>query len=106
MGQVRYREVGKGLSVVRSNVSDPDEVAELAELVRTEHGVPQVLVERGSAALASGAAWWYRDPSRQLLTIGITGTNGKTTTAFLLRAILEHTRTPTGLMGTVRRIVG
>ncbi|WP_042176672.1 SDR family NAD(P)-dependent oxidoreductase [Streptomyces sp. NBRC 110035] len=38
------QEVEKGLSVVRSNVSDPDEVAELAELVRTEHGVPQVLV--------------------------------------------------------------
>ncbi|MFD0313247.1 SDR family NAD(P)-dependent oxidoreductase [Streptomyces flavalbus] len=38
------REVEKGLSVVRSNVSDPDEVAGLAELVRTEHGVPRVLV--------------------------------------------------------------
>jgi acetoacetyl-CoA reductase/3-oxoacyl-[acyl-carrier protein] reductase len=37
-------EVEKGLSVVRSDVSDPDEVAELAELVRSEHGVPQILV--------------------------------------------------------------
>lgn len=38
------KEVEKGLSVVRSDVSDPDEVAELAEIVRSEHGVPQILV--------------------------------------------------------------
>ncbi|MEU8581040.1 SDR family NAD(P)-dependent oxidoreductase [Streptomyces abikoensis] len=38
------KEVEKGLSVVRSDVSDPDGVAELAELVRSEHGVPRVLV--------------------------------------------------------------
>jgi acetoacetyl-CoA reductase/3-oxoacyl-[acyl-carrier protein] reductase len=38
------QEVEKGLSAVRSNVSGPDEVAELAEFVRTQHGVPQVLV--------------------------------------------------------------
>lgn len=38
------REMEKGLSVVRSDVSDPDEVARLAELVRAEHGVPRVLV--------------------------------------------------------------
>jgi len=37
---------------------------------------------------------------------GITGTNGKTTTAFLLRDILEHAGVPTGLMGTVKQIVG
>jgi acetoacetyl-CoA reductase/3-oxoacyl-[acyl-carrier protein] reductase len=38
------KEMEKGFSVVRSDVSDPDEVAELAELIRSEHGVPQVLV--------------------------------------------------------------
>ncbi|WP_316520458.1 SDR family NAD(P)-dependent oxidoreductase [Kitasatospora brasiliensis] len=38
------KEMEKGLSVVRSDVSDPDDVARLAELVRAEHGVPQVLV--------------------------------------------------------------
>ncbi|MEU3251217.1 SDR family oxidoreductase [Streptomyces sp. NPDC006997] len=42
--QLALHEVKKGFSVVRSDVSDPGEVADLAELVRTEHGVPRILV--------------------------------------------------------------
>ena len=66
-----------------------------------ELAVPQIVVRRGSAALASAAAWWYGDPSRELLTVGITGTNGKTTTAFLARAVLEAGGVRTGLIGTI-----
>ncbi len=53
-------------------------------------------------ALALAACAFYRYPSEELLTIGITGTKGKTTTAFLLQAILEHAGIPTGMIGTVR----
>ncbi len=53
-------------------------------------------------ALALAACAFYRYPSEELLTIGITGTKGKTTTAFLLQAILEQAGIPTGMIGTVR----
>jgi UDP-N-acetylmuramoyl-L-alanyl-D-glutamate--2,6-diaminopimelate ligase len=49
---------------------------------------------------------FYDDPTAELRVAGITGTNGKTTTAFLLRAILEHAGVQTGLLGTVKRVVG
>ena len=63
--------------------------------------VPQLVVEKGSAALASAAAWWYDDPSRELRTVGITGTNGNTTTSFLARTVLTAGGIPTGLIGTI-----
>jgi UDP-N-acetylmuramoyl-L-alanyl-D-glutamate--2,6-diaminopimelate ligase len=68
--------------------------------------VPQLLVDRGAAALASAAAWWYGDPSRELLTVGITGTNGKTTTSFLAAAGLAGAGFATGLIGTVGIRIG
>src|SRR3954471_5148546 len=52
-------------------------------------GVPEVLVEDVRAAMAVAAARFYGDPSARLRIVGITGTNGKTTTAFLTRALLE-----------------
>jgi UDP-N-acetylmuramoyl-L-alanyl-D-glutamate--2,6-diaminopimelate ligase len=63
--------------------------------------VPQLVVDRGAAALASAAAWWYGDPSRELLTVGVTGTNGKTTTSFLTEAALQACGIPSGLVGTI-----
>jgi UDP-N-acetylmuramoyl-L-alanyl-D-glutamate--2,6-diaminopimelate ligase len=68
--------------------------------------VPQVLVADVRAAMAPLAVRFWGDPSRELRLAGITGTNGKTTTAFLLRGILESQGTQTGLLGTVKRIVG
>ena len=63
--------------------------------------VPQLVVDRAAAALASAAAWWYGDPSRELLTVGVTGTNGKTTTSFLAEAALEAGGIGSGLVGTI-----
>jgi UDP-N-acetylmuramoyl-L-alanyl-D-glutamate--2,6-diaminopimelate ligase len=68
--------------------------------------VPQLVIDRGAAALASAAAWWFDDPSRELLTVGVTGTNGKTTTSFLAQAALEATGLRTGLIGTVGIAIG
>jgi UDP-N-acetylmuramoyl-L-alanyl-D-glutamate--2,6-diaminopimelate ligase len=69
-------------------------------------GVPEVLVEDVRAAMAEAAARFHGDPTRTLRVVGITGTNGKTTTAFLVRSILEHAGERTGLLGTVTSIVG
>jgi UDP-N-acetylmuramoyl-L-alanyl-D-glutamate--2,6-diaminopimelate ligase len=68
--------------------------------------VVQVVVGDARAAMAHAAVRFYGDPTADLRVLGITGTNGKTTTAFLIRHILERTGVQTGLMGTVKRIVG
>jgi UDP-N-acetylmuramoyl-L-alanyl-D-glutamate--2,6-diaminopimelate ligase len=68
--------------------------------------VPQVLVRSGRAALALAAAWLHGHPSRDLGVVGVTGTDGKTTTAYLVRAMLERVAGPTGLVGTIDVVCG
>jgi UDP-N-acetylmuramoyl-L-alanyl-D-glutamate--2,6-diaminopimelate ligase len=69
-------------------------------------GVPEVVVDDVRAAMAQVAARFHGDPTGTLDVVGITGTNGKTTTAFLVRSILEAAGERTGLLGTVASIVG
>jgi len=68
--------------------------------------IPQLVVADSRAALATAAAWWYRDPSRDLAVVGITGTDGKTTTSFLALAALEAAGRSSGLIGTVEVKIG
>ncbi len=68
-------------------------------------GVPEVLVESVRAAMAAVAARFYGDPSAELRVVGVTGTNGKTTTAYLVRALLEAIGEQCGLLGTVKSVV-
>jgi UDP-N-acetylmuramoyl-L-alanyl-D-glutamate--2,6-diaminopimelate ligase len=68
--------------------------------------IPQLVVGAARPALAAAAAWWWGDPSRELGVIGITGTDGKTTTSFLAVAALEAAGLSTGLVGTVETRVG
>jgi UDP-N-acetylmuramoyl-L-alanyl-D-glutamate--2,6-diaminopimelate ligase len=77
-------------------------------VVERERGVdvPQVVVADARAAMAPIAARFFGDPTAELKVAGITGTNGKTTTAFLLREILESARMRCGLLGTVKQVVG
>jgi UDP-N-acetylmuramoyl-L-alanyl-D-glutamate--2,6-diaminopimelate ligase len=67
--------------------------------------VPQVQVEDVRAAMAVAAARFCGDPTDELPVVGITGTNGKTTTAFLIRSLLEAAGRPCGLLGTVKAVV-
>jgi UDP-N-acetylmuramoyl-L-alanyl-D-glutamate--2,6-diaminopimelate ligase len=69
-------------------------------------GVPEVLVDSARAAMAPLAARFYGDPTAELRVVGITGTNGKTTTAYLLQALLEAAGEQCGLLGTVKSLVG
>ncbi len=71
-----------------------------------ELGVAQVIVADARAAMAPLAARFWRDPTGELKVVGVTGTNGKTTTAFLIREILEAGGTSCGLLGTVKQVVG
>ncbi len=89
----------------------PDAVARGAGLVVTEGeavpglAVAQVLVPATRPALALLAAAYYGHPSRALALVGITGTNGKTTTSYLVDALLR-TAGPTGILGTIQYVVG
>src|SRR3954471_17146668 len=69
-------------------------------------GVPEVIVPDARAAMPAAAARFYGDPTSELRVVGVTGTNGKTTTAFLVRALLEAAGVQTGLLGTVKSVVG
>jgi UDP-N-acetylmuramoyl-L-alanyl-D-glutamate--2,6-diaminopimelate ligase len=68
-------------------------------------GVPEVLVDDVRAAMARAAARLAGDPTGCLPVVGITGTNGKTTTAFLIRGLLEAAGRRCGLLGTVTSVV-
>ncbi|MEA2348009.1 MAG: UDP-N-acetylmuramoyl-L-alanyl-D-glutamate--2,6-diaminopimelate ligase, partial [Thermoleophilaceae bacterium] len=68
--------------------------------------VPEVEVTDARAAMAAVAARFNGDPTATLRMCGITGTNGKTTTAYLVRDLLEGAGMATGLLGTVKSVVG
>ncbi len=68
--------------------------------------VPQIVVRDGRAAMAPVADAFYGEPTRELEVVGVTGTSGKTTTSFLLFAILAAAGRRPGLLGTVEARVG
>ncbi len=68
--------------------------------------VPQLVVESVRASMAVAADTFFGAPTERLTVAGVTGTNGKSTTAYLLRSILQADGRPTGLVGTVEWIVG
>ncbi|MGH3103199.1 MAG: UDP-N-acetylmuramoyl-L-alanyl-D-glutamate--2,6-diaminopimelate ligase, partial [Gaiellaceae bacterium] len=71
-----------------------------------EAGVPQLVVEDARAAMAVAADEFFGHPSRELEVAGVTGTNGKTTTSYLLYSILEAAGRRPGLLGNIERRVG
>jgi UDP-N-acetylmuramoyl-L-alanyl-D-glutamate--2,6-diaminopimelate ligase len=68
-------------------------------------GVPEILVESSRAAMGPLAARFYGEPTSELRVVGVTGTNGKTTTAHLVRALLEASGQHCGLLGTVESVI-
>jgi UDP-N-acetylmuramoyl-L-alanyl-D-glutamate--2,6-diaminopimelate ligase len=71
-----------------------------------ELDVAQVVVADARAAMAPIAVRFWGDPTAELRVVGVTGTNGKTTTAFLIREIVERAGIRCGLLGTVKQVVG
>jgi UDP-N-acetylmuramoyl-L-alanyl-D-glutamate--2,6-diaminopimelate ligase len=87
-----------------------DAVARGAAALVVDHalgaGVPEVVVPDVRAAMAPAAARFHGDPTARLRMVGVTGTNGKTTTCFLIRELLVAAGMSTGLLGTVTSFVG
>ncbi|MBQ3782426.1 MAG: UDP-N-acetylmuramoyl-L-alanyl-D-glutamate--2,6-diaminopimelate ligase [Lachnospiraceae bacterium] len=87
--------VQKGITavVVEKEVSAPE-------------GVTIIRVDSTRLALACMSAAFFGYPAKELKTIGITGTKGKTTTSYMVKSILEKTGFKTGLIGTIETIIG
>jgi UDP-N-acetylmuramoyl-L-alanyl-D-glutamate--2,6-diaminopimelate ligase len=71
---------------------------------KSEHrreNIPWAVVPNGRRALSRMSANFYGHPAEKLKIIGITGTNGKTTTSFLCESILRHCARPSALIGTI-----
>jgi len=78
-----------------------DSAPKFDHLLVFETGLPVLEVEHGRRALAQASAAFFGHPERRLAATGITGTNGKTTTAFLLEALLNAAARKTVLVGTI-----
>lgn len=76
------------------------------EAIDVPSGVPVVKVKDTRRALAVMSAAFFGHPASQLVTIGITGSKGKTTTAYMVKSILEAAGHKTGLMGSIGALIG
>ena len=74
--------------------------------VEVAEDVTVIKVENTRLALACLSAAYFGHPARELKTIGITGTKGKTTTTYMVKSILEKSGFKTGLIGTIETIIG
>jgi len=66
-----------------------------------EVDVPQLVVPSVRHAIGRVASYFFGDPSKQLEVVGITGTNGKTTTSYLVESVLNRSKRNVGLIGTI-----
>ena len=89
----------------------PQAIEKGAAAILAEHqlevpeGVAVAVVPDTRAAMPLTAAAFYQYPSRRLRLIGVTGTNGKTTTTWLIQSILEYYGKKTGVIGTIRTMI-
>jgi UDP-N-acetylmuramoyl-L-alanyl-D-glutamate--2,6-diaminopimelate ligase len=90
---------GAKVVVIEDDTAYPDSLA-------MHTGVVKVVVADSRKALARMAANFYGHPARKLRMIGVTGTNGKTTTTHLIKSILEAQGETVGLIGTIEYAIG
>lgn len=74
--------------------------------VEIPEGLTVIRVADTRQALAELSAAWFGHPAKQLKTIGVTGTKGKTTTTYMVKSILESAGIKTGLIGTIEAVIG
>lgn len=91
-------------------IKDAVQKGAVAVVVQHEGDIPPdvtcLVTENTRKALAVAASNFYGEPSRSIKVIGVTGTNGKTTTTHLIKAILEESGRPTSIMGTLHAKIG
>ena len=67
--------------------------------------VPVIKMQDDRASLSAMSTIWFGHPADDLITIGITGTKGKTTTAFMIYEVLNRAGIPCGLVGSVELLI-
>src|SRR5690606_28582107 len=90
---------GAAAVVVEDNQTVPDELF-------IHNKAAKIYVKNSRIALAELANGFYKNPSSKINMVGITGTNGKTTTAFYLKNIFEKNNSKTALIGTIANYIG
>ncbi len=98
--------VADGHSFARKAAEEGAAALLTEEPVEVPENVTVICVEDTRYAMAFVSAAWFGHPARQLKTIGITGTKGKTTTTYMVRSILENAGYKVGLIGTIEAIIG
>lgn len=93
--------INKGADAV---ILDNDSV--IPEEIFIHRNVTKILVKDSRVALAELSKSFFKDPSSKINLIGVTGTNGKTTTTWLIKNILEYAGIKTGLIGTIANYIG
>lgn len=90
-----------------------DAIAKGAAAVLTDNsgaamitGVPVLIVDNPRRAAGIISAWFYSEPMRDLYSVGVTGTNGKTTVTTILHQIMQAAGRESGLIGTVETRIG
>ena len=118
IGEVRYdsRAVGKGdlFVAIRGYATDGhkyiakamEQGAAAVVCEEAPEGVPAVVVENSRIALAEIAANRFGHPAESMVMLGVTGTNGKTTTTYLVKHMLEDAGHKVGLIGTNQNLIG
>ena len=93
--------IGKGAAaiVLEDDNAFPDDAI-------TRQNCLKILVKDSRAALAELSNYFFGEPTKNLKLIGITGTNGKTTSTFFIKTILETAGFKTGLIGTIKNMIG
>ncbi len=91
--------------VIEKDVSEINGLKGLLDMNSTAT-VTFIRVKNARKALSQMSAAYFGNPATELVTIGITGTKGKTTTTYMIKDILEKAGIPTGLIGTVEIIIG
>lgn len=87
--------IAAGAAAILTDILDPS-LKDVAQIIHPDVASLEGLI----------AAHYYQFPSDEMLMVGVTGTNGKTTTTFLVKHLLDQLEGPCGLIGTIEYIIG
>lgn len=99
-------EIFDGHDFLKEAVKKGAKAVTVEKEMRLNLSLPTVITDNTRKTTALMARNFYRDPSSELILFGITGTNGKTSVAHILKAVLEKSGMPTGLIGTTGHQIG
>jgi UDP-N-acetylmuramoyl-L-alanyl-D-glutamate--2,6-diaminopimelate ligase len=95
-----------GHNFVKSAINNGAVAVIVDHIMELDSTITQIQVKDTQKIMARAAGNFYKYPSKELCIVGITGTNGKTTTSYLIKEVLEKNNIKTGLIGTICNYIG